>query len=51
MDVHYIPGVQNSTDLLTKPLKKIIHLKWLKHICLHVSQSSLSEEDVFKGGC
>jgi hypothetical protein len=32
VDVHHIPGVDNTADVLTKPLNKIIHSKWLKSL-------------------
>jgi hypothetical protein len=32
IDVHHIPGTQNPTDLLTKPLACLIHTKWLIHL-------------------
>ena len=35
VDVHHIPGTQNPADLLTKPLKRVIHEKWVAHINMH----------------
>ena len=35
VDVHHIPGTQNPADLLTKPLKRIVHQKWLTHMNMH----------------
>ena len=35
VDVHHIPGTQNPADLLTRPLKRIVHQKWLTHINMH----------------
>jgi hypothetical protein len=54
INVHHIPGVQNPADLLTKPLDKIIHFKWLERTCLHINQNKLSMAltgDMLKGGC
>lgn len=52
IDVHHIPGVQNPADLLTKPLDKIIHFKWIKRIRLHLTHENLSNNrDALKGGC
>jgi hypothetical protein len=39
--VQHIPGVDNPTDLLTKPLAKIIHQKWLVRIHLDIPQETL----------
>ena len=39
IDVTHIPGVENPADLLTKPLDKTIHRKWLQRIRLDVDQS------------
>jgi hypothetical protein len=41
IDVHYIPGIHNPADLLTKPLEKVIHFKWLDRIRLDVTQQSI----------
>jgi hypothetical protein len=41
IDVHHIPGIDNIADVLTKPLNKIIHAKWLK--CLQMDKG--------QGGC
>jgi hypothetical protein len=32
IDVHHIPGTDNPADLLTKPLGKLIHNKWLQSL-------------------
>jgi hypothetical protein len=44
IDVHYIPGIENSADLLTKPLNKIIHHKWLKALRMDVDQGGVLDE-------
>jgi hypothetical protein len=36
IDVIHIPGVENPADLLTKPLEKVTHRKWLKRIRLDI---------------
>jgi hypothetical protein len=41
IDVHHIPGVQNPADILTKPLDKTIHQKWLHHIRLDIDQTTV----------
>jgi Reverse transcriptase (RNA-dependent DNA polymerase) len=40
--VHHIPGVDNPADLLTKPLPKITHQKWLCRIRLNINQESMA---------
>ena len=35
IDVHHIPGVENPADLLTKPLHRFTHNKWLLRIAMH----------------
>ena len=35
IDVHHIPGIENPADLMTKPLHRTIHLKWLTHISMN----------------
>jgi hypothetical protein len=35
IDVHHIPGVENLANLLTKPLHRTIHQKWLIRISMH----------------
>ena len=35
VDVHHIPGIENPADLLTKPLHRVIHQKWLLRISMH----------------
>jgi hypothetical protein len=32
IDVHHIPGTENPSDLLTKPLQRVIHNKWFSRI-------------------
>ena len=41
LKVEHIPGIQNSADLLTKPLEKIVHRKWLTALHLDIDQHSL----------
>jgi len=41
MTVNHIPGVENPADLLTKPLEKVIHAKWLQRIRLDTDQPSM----------
>jgi hypothetical protein len=38
IDVHHIPGVENPADLLTKPLLRLTHQKWLERINLHLDE-------------
>jgi len=38
IDVQHIPGIQNPADLLTKPLEKVVHQKWLNCLRLDSSQ-------------
>ena len=42
IDVHHIPGIQNPADLLTKPLDKFTHQKWLAMIRLDIDQPAIS---------
>jgi hypothetical protein len=42
IDVHHIPGIDNPADLLTKPLNKIIHHKWLHSLRLDNDQGGVS---------
>ena len=35
IDVHHILGIENPADLLTKPLHRNIHSKWLTRISMH----------------
>jgi hypothetical protein len=46
IDVHHIPGVDNPADLLTKPLAKIIHSKWLTRLRLDAGQGGVSSAEV-----
>jgi hypothetical protein len=41
IDVQHIPGTQNPADLLTKPLAKPTHEKWLNRIRLDIQQEVL----------
>ena len=36
INVHHIPGIENPTDLMTKPLHQTIHLKWL--VCISMDK-------------
>jgi hypothetical protein len=41
LTVHHVPGIENSADLFTKPLEKVIHRKWLTSLRLDIDQSSM----------
>jgi hypothetical protein len=41
IDIHYIPGIENPSDLLTKRLARPIHDKWLLSLCLNVNQENV----------
>jgi hypothetical protein len=41
IDIYHIPGVENPADLLTKPLDKIIHQKWVARIQMNKEQQSI----------
>jgi hypothetical protein len=41
IDIHNIPGVENPADLLTKPLDKTIHQKWLLQLCMNLAQKNI----------
>ena len=41
IDVHHIPGIQNPADLLTKPLDKFTHQKWLTMLRLDINQPTI----------
>jgi hypothetical protein len=43
IDVHHIQGIYNPADLLTKPLEKVIHFKWLDSIRLSIDQKAVQE--------
>lgn len=43
IDVQHIPGIQNPADLLTKPLEKLVHQKWLHCLRLDLSQEQVSK--------
>jgi hypothetical protein len=38
VDVHHIPSVENPADLLTKPLHRVTHQKWLTRLNMHEDQ-------------
>ena len=42
IDVHHVPGTENPSDLLTKPLNKFIHEKWLTTLRLDAGQGGVS---------
>ena len=42
VDVHHIPGTENPADLLTKPLTRVTHHKWLTHLNMHHDHSDLT---------
>lgn len=42
VDVKHIPGVDNPSDLLTKPLERVTHEKWLHLIRLDIKQDKLT---------
>ena len=42
IDVQHLPGIQNPSDLFTKPLDKVLHLKWLHCLRLDVAQENLT---------
>ena len=42
INITHIPGIENPADLLTKPLDKAIHRKWLQRIRLDIDQSKIS---------
>ena len=42
IDVHHVPGTENPSDLLTKPLNKFIHEKWLTALRLDAGQGGVS---------
>jgi hypothetical protein len=46
IDVLYIPGVQNVADLLTKPLPRIIHAKWVDRLRMDSGQGGVLMDDV-----
>jgi hypothetical protein len=35
IDIHHIPGIENPSDLLTKPLARVIHEKWVSRLGLN----------------
>ena len=41
INVKHIPGVENPSDLLTKPLERVTHEKWLHLIRLDIKQEKL----------
>jgi hypothetical protein len=42
INVDRVAGIENPSDLLTKPLEKIIHFKWLHILRLDISQENLT---------
>jgi hypothetical protein len=49
VDVHHIPGIENPANLLTKPLHRSIHLKWLTCISMHNDVNSNPANSVLTG--
>jgi hypothetical protein len=45
IDIHHIPGIDNIADLLTKPLDKVIHSKWVKMLRLDADQGGVLDID------
>ena len=43
INVHHIPGTENVANILTKPLNKIIHTKWLKCLQMDEGQGGVLE--------
>jgi hypothetical protein len=41
INVEHIPGVENPSDILTKPLQWVTHRKWLHLLRLDVKQENL----------
>ena len=41
IDIYHIPGIENPADLLTKPLEKVIHQKWITRINMNRRQQSI----------
>jgi hypothetical protein len=50
IDVHHIPRIHNPADLLTKPLERITHQKWLALIRVDIDQSALQTVSCSRGG-
>jgi hypothetical protein len=50
IDVHHIPGIDNPADLLTKPLQRIIHQKWLTLTRLNIDQHTIQTSSGSRGG-
>ena len=50
IDVHHIPGIHNPADLLTKPLERVTHQKWLALIRVDIDQSALQTVSCSRGG-
>ncbi len=52
IDVIHIPGIENPADLLTKPLHRTIHQKWLLRIAMHqdAPDNNSIEQDADHGG-
>jgi hypothetical protein len=41
IDVMYIPGIENVADILTKPLGRVIHEKWLRRLRMDRDQGGV----------
>jgi hypothetical protein len=41
IDVMYIPGADNVSDLLTKPLARTMHEKWLRRLRMDSDQGGV----------
>jgi hypothetical protein len=44
IDVMYLPGTDNVADLLTKPLTRIMHEKWLRRLRMDRDQGGVLNE-------
>lgn len=42
VDIHHIPGIENPADLLTKPLTRVVHDKWVTRLGLNQDASLLA---------
>jgi hypothetical protein len=45
LDVMHIPGIENVADLLTKPLHRLIHKKWVDLLRLALSPGGVLDMD------
>jgi hypothetical protein len=41
VDVQHLPGIQNPSDLFTKPLDRVLHQKWIHCLRLDVNQDKI----------